>query len=135
MCKKWNIYIPSDLRINNPTKLLATESSKSRSENSSGGLCETCRVLERLQSSVLDPVLVNVEIVEDLRAAGGGARQQVFLSFSHQPLPAVCRHVTGHVILGPGVQPGLEASVEASVDPLVGLMSPCERCVSVHVVL
>lgn len=88
-----------------------------------------------LQCSVLHPVLVNVEIVEDLGAAGGGAGQQVLLSVSHQPLVVVGGHVSGHVILGPGVQPGVEASVQASVDPLVGLMSPRECCVPVHVVL
>lgn len=92
-------------------------------------------IRERLQSSVLHPVLVNVEIVEDLGAAGGGAGQQAFSLISHQPLAVVGSHVAGHVLFGPGVQPGLKASVQASVDPLMGLMSPSECRVPVHVVL
>lgn len=74
-----------------------------------------------LQRSVLHPVLVNVEIMKNLRVTGGGARQQAFLFLSHQPLAVFGSHVAGHVLLGPGVQPGLEASVQACVDPLVGL--------------
>lgn len=77
--------------------------------------------LEILQCSVLHPVLVYVEIMEDLRVASGGAGQQAFLTVSHQPLAAVDGHVAGHVLLGPSVQPGLKASVQACVHPLVGL--------------
>lgn len=90
---------------------------------------------ERLQCPVLHPVLVYVEIVEDLGVAGGGAGQQAFLSVSHQPLAVVSGHVAGHVLFSPGVQKGLEASVQTPVHPLVGLMSPRQRRVPVHVVL
>ena len=76
---------------------------------------------ERLQCSVLHPVLVNVEIMEDLRAAGGSAGQHAFSFNSHQPLLVVDSHVAGHMLFGPGVQPGLEASVQACIDPLLGL--------------
>lgn len=75
----------------------------------------------RLQSSVLHPVLVYAEIVEDFGDAGGGARQQAFLLLSHQPLAGVGGHVAGDVLFGPAVQPGVEAPVQASVNPLVGL--------------
>lgn len=59
--------------------------------------------------------------MEDLGVAGGGAGQQAFSSFSHQPLAVVDGHVAGHVLFSPGVQPGVKASVQACVDPLLGL--------------
>lgn len=72
--------------------------------------------------------------MEDLRAAGGAAGQQAFLFISHQPLVAVGSHVTGHMLLRPSIQPGLKAPVQPSVDTLMGLMSPCQCSVSVHIV-
>lgn len=80
-----------------------------------------------LQCSVLHPVLVNIEIMEDFRAAGCGAGQQAFMFISHQPLAALSSHVAGHVLFGPGVQPGLKASVQACVDPLLGLKETLTR--------
>lgn len=77
--------------------------------------------LFELQCPVLHPVLVDVEIVEDFRAAGGGAWQQSLFRISHQPLVSVGGHFRHHVLLGPGVQPGLEAAMQTSVHPLVGL--------------
>lgn len=74
-----------------------------------------------LQCPVLHPVLVNVEIVEDFGAAGGGTGQQSLFRISHQPLVSAGGHFSRHVFLGPGVQPGLEASVQTCVHPLVGL--------------
>lgn len=59
--------------------------------------------------------------MEHLRVAGGSARQQALSSLSHQPLTVFGGHVTGHMLLGPGIYKGVEASVEACVDPLVGL--------------
>lgn len=76
---------------------------------------------QRLQCSVLHPVLVHAEIVKDLGVAGGGAGQKTLFVNSHQPLLGVGIHAGGHVLLGPSVQPGLKAPVQASVDPLVGL--------------
>lgn len=81
----------------------------------------------RLQCSVLHPVLVNVEIMEDLRVAGGGAGQHALSFISHQPLVAVGSHVAGHMLFNPGVEPGLKASVQACVDPLVGLKETSTR--------
>lgn len=85
---------------------------------------------QRLQTSVLHPVLVNAEIVKDLGVAGGGAGQKTLLVVSHQPLVGVGSHAGGHVFLGPGVQPGLKASVQAGVDPLVGLKEKPTRQLS-----
>lgn len=45
--------------------------------------CEFVFRAEGLQCSVLHPVLVNVEIMKDLRAAAGGAGPQTFLFISH----------------------------------------------------
>lgn len=87
----------------------------------------TVYLSERLQCSVLHPVLVNVEIMEDLGVAGGGTRHQAFLSVSHQPLAVVGSHVARHVLLGPRVQPRLEASVQACVDPLLRLKETIDQ--------
>lgn len=76
---------------------------------------------DRVLCPVLHPVLGDVEIMEDLRAAGGGARQQSLVCFSPQPFLSVGRHFTRHVSLSPVVQPGLKALVEACVHPLVRL--------------
>lgn len=75
----------------------------------------------RLQCSVLHPVLVNVQVMEDLRVARGVAGQQTFLFIAHQPLLGVSSHVAGHMLFCPCVEPDLKASVQASVDPLVRL--------------
>ena len=82
---------------------------------------------ERLKCSVLHTELVNVDIMEDLKVASGGAGQQAFSSFSHQPLAVVGSHVAGHMLFGPRVQPGMKASVQASVDPLLGLRREDQR--------
>lgn len=92
--------------------ILATKSSSERLENSSQARFVPQFVETRaLQSPVLHPVLVNVEIMEDLRAASGGAGQKSLLSISHQPLVVVSSHFTCHMLLGPGVQPGMKASL------------------------
>lgn len=75
----------------------------------------------RLQCSVLHPVLVNVQVMEDLRGARGVAGQEPFLFIAHQPLLVVSSHVAGHMFFCPCVEPELKASVQASVDPLVRL--------------
>lgn len=120
--------------------ILANESCKGRLEKSTSSYCIVCVItgslfvcvwrwsyaqfilkFEKLHCSVLHPVLVYVEIVEDLRVAGGGAGHQAFLSISHQPLAVVLSHVASHVLFSPGVQPGVEAPVQTSVHSLVGL--------------
>lgn len=76
----------------------------------------------QLQRPVLDPVLVDAEVVQHLGAEAGAARPQALLLVPHQPPVAGGRHVARHVLAGPGVQPGLEAPVQPGVDALVGLV-------------
>lgn len=66
-------------------------------------------------------VLVDVHEVKDLWLAGGGAGDEAFAPFTHQPLVGLSVHVTGHMLRDPSIHPGLETFVQPRADPLVGL--------------
>lgn len=80
------------------------------------------RVLGRLEyCAVFDAVLVDADKVQVLRVAGGGAGQEAFQPFAHQPLAGLGGHLAGHVLLGPRVHPGLEPLVQPLAYSFVGL--------------